>query len=100
MLVFILLTMMMGGVVLLSASLFYLNSSHVTHSHHLPGIQERTGGVVFDDVELPGIHTQDDRNQAVSSDVTQILDFTRTSHKASKQLPLLGMPDKAFYHIH
>lgn len=100
MLVFILLTMMMGGVVLLSASLFYLNSSHMTGATQLSRVQQRTGGVVFDDVELPSIHTEDDKSQATNKDVTQILDFTRTSHKSSKQLPLLGMPDKAFYHIH
>lgn len=100
MLVFILLTMMMGGVVLLSASLFYLNSSHATCSNHLSRMQQRTGGVVFDDIELPGIHTEDDKTQAAGREVAQILDFTRTSHKSSKQLPLLGMPDKAFYHIH
>jgi hypothetical protein len=100
MLVFILLTMMMGGVVLLSASLFYLNSSHATGSNHLPRMQQRTGGVVFDDVELPSIHTEEDTGQAARREVAQILDFTRTSHKSSKQLPLLGMPDKAFYHIH
>ena len=99
MLVFILLTMMMGGVVLLSASLFYLNSNHLTGTAQLSRAQQRTGGVVFDDVELPSIHAED-RGQAVSRDVAQILDFTRTSHKSSKQLPLLGMPDKAFYHIH
>ncbi|MBN1378031.1 MAG: hypothetical protein JXA04_02215 [Gammaproteobacteria bacterium] len=99
MLVFILLTMMMGGVVLLSASLFYLNSNHATCTHR-SRIQQRTGGVVFDDVELPSIHAEDDKHQAQTREVAQILDFTRTSHKSSKQLPLLGMPDKAFYHIH
>jgi hypothetical protein len=100
MLVFILLTMMMGGAILLSASLFYLNSSRATRTHHPKETQQRTNGVVFDDVELPQVRTEDEQNQAETTNVAEILDFTRTSHKSSKQLPLLGMPDKAFYHIH
>lgn len=95
MLVFILLTMMMGGVVLLSASLFYLNSSQGVGVESK--VQKRVQGVVFDDVELPSLKPA----RAISS--TQgatLLDFTRTSGKKSDQLPLLGMPDKAFYHIH
>ena len=95
MLVFILLTMMMGGVVLLSASLFYLNSGQ-TVSVQTAKVQKRVNGVVFDDVELPQLKPTRNSNKQAAT----LLDFTRTSSKKSDQLPLLGMPDKAFYHIH
>jgi hypothetical protein len=29
-----------------------------------------------------------------------LMEFTKTSRKSAKQLPLLGLPDKAFYRIH
>lgn len=100
MLMFILLTMMMGGVVLLSASLFYLKSSNAKCTSQLSETAQQADGARIDEIELSCIPSQDGKNQAPSKDITQILEFTRTSHKSSKQLPLLGMPDKAFYHIH
>lgn len=100
MLVFILLTMMMGGVVLLSASLFYLNSGMATGVAHRAERQKRVSGVVFDDVELPKIGAMHPNRAPVVRQAAELLDFTRTSRKKSDQLPLLGMPDKAFYHIH
>ena len=96
MLVFILLTMMMGGVVLLSASLFYLNSGQPV-GLNTARVHRRVDGVVFDDVELPQF--QPTHNSSTKQAAT-LLDFTRTSAKKSNQLPLLGMPDKAFYLIH
>jgi hypothetical protein len=31
---------------------------------------------------------------------SKLMEFTKTSRKSAKQLPLLGLPDKAFYRIH
>ncbi len=100
MLMFILLTMMMGGVVLLSASLFYLNSGNTKCTNRLSETAQQADGTKIDEIELSCIPSEDGKDQESSKDIAQILEFTRTSHKSSKQLPLLGMPDKAFYHIH
>ena len=97
MLIFIWLTMMMGGVVLLSASLFYLNDSQPV-VQHLGDAQRRVNGVVFDDVELPALNSP--ARKPVSQQASDLLEFTRTSCKRSNQIPLLGLPDKSFYHIH
>lgn len=98
MLVFVLLTMMMGGAVLLSASLFYL-SSNLTHQGTRKSRAQCIGDVVYDDVEFPPLGEPGEKSTGTSYS-TQLLDFTRTAHKSANQLPLLGMPDKAFYHIH
>lgn len=100
MLVFILLTMMMGGVVLLSASLFYLNSSQTSTVQAMNANQQRTGGVIFDDTEIQGLAEKSAAEPNPVKSSPALLEFTRTSRTTSKQLPLLGMPDKAFYHIH
>jgi hypothetical protein len=100
MLVFILLTMMMGGVVLLSASLFYLNSGNAAGVKYRAETHQRVTGVIFDDVELPQLSTPNPAPNQGNKQTTELLDFTRTSRTKSDQLPLLGMPDKAFYHIH
>ena len=97
MLVFILLTMMMGGVVLLSASLFYLNSGQAAGITDQSKSQRSVSGVVFDDVELPVLAQP---RSPADKQAAGLLDFTRIAGKRSNQLPLLGMPDKAFYHIH
>ena len=102
MLVFILLTMFMGGLIMLSASLLYLNNtgSHLAtnnNSFSLPGSSNK---LVYDDVELPAVAGPQPQAQAEPRDDTGLLDFTRTSQKSDKQLPLMGIPDKAFYHIH
>ncbi len=100
MLVFILLTMTMGGVVLLSASLFLMNGRNTHHPKPLPNKPSRSVGTTCDEVALACTQVQNNDDQSAGKEAAQILEFTRTSHKSSKQLPLLGMPDKAFYHIH
>lgn len=103
MLVFMLLTMFMGGAILLSASLLCLNKA--TPSQGSGFTKTANGNVVYDDMELPEIRRTSritelsyDENSASPHD--KLLEFTCTTGKADKQLPLIGMPDKAFYHIH
>lgn len=101
MLVFALLTMMMAGVVLLSASLFYLNTTPVGNVERRQQERRSTDCVVYDDVELPRLDpVSEECATPETSAANQLLGFTRTAHTSAKQLPLLGMPDKAFYHIH
>jgi hypothetical protein len=94
--------MMMAGVVLLSASLFYLNATpSVGGVERRQQARRNTDCVVYDDVELPQINPEpEDSATPEASAANQLLNFTRTAHTSAKQLPLLGMPDKAFYHIH
>jgi hypothetical protein len=100
MLVFVLLTMFLGGVIMLSASLFCLNQ--MSHSRHLQGTKGYTAArLVYDDMELPSFSEKEEW-QDETDDVrhSKLLEFTKTSRKSAKQLPLLGLPDKAFYRIH
>lgn len=105
MLVFMLLTMFMGGAILLSASLLCLNKAAPSQGSGLIKAANGANNVVYDDMELPEIHrssriveTSHDENPTSPHD--KLLEFTCTAGKADKQLPLIGMPDKAFYHIH
>ena len=102
MLVFMLLTMFMGGAIMLSASLLCLSKAHPTQNAGVSA--DRVNDVVYDDMELPRLrNTKLPSNDAVSANSEshdKLLEFTCTSGKANKQLPLMGMPDKAFYHIH
>jgi hypothetical protein len=102
MLVFVLLTMFLGGVIMLSASLFCLNQ--MSHSRHLQGTKGYTSArLVYDDMELPSFSEKEEwQDEATDEEVShsKLLEFTKTSRKSAKQLPLLGLPDKAFYRIH
>lgn len=104
MLVFMLLTMFMGGAILLSASLLCLNKA--TPSQGSGFIKTANGAnVIYDDIELPEIRRAPRVNEPTydengTSSHDKLMEFTRTAGKADKQLPLIGMPDKAFYHIH
>ena len=102
MLVFMLLTMFMGGAIMLSASLLCLSKANPTHNS--ASSANRVNDVVYDDMELPRLRNtklpSSDAVSASSDSHDKLLDFTCTAGKANKQLPLMGMPDKAFYHIH
>ena len=101
MLVFVLLTMFMGGVIMLTASLFCL-----TQMGGQPDTIKQHGytsaRLVYDDTELPSLPQLTDATEVESEDVrhSKLMEFTKTSRKSAKQLPLLGLPDKAFYRIH
>ncbi len=91
---------------MLSASLLYLNSAGDQFGQKqfcsMP-VKQPANTLIYDDVELPSISEAIDPvelENAKDPDANKILEFTRTSRKSEKQLPLLGMPDKAFYHIH
>lgn len=102
MLVFVLLTMFMGGVIMLTASLFCLtqigDNRQDTKQHGYTSAR-----LVYDDTELPSLPQLTDESEAVESEEVRhnkLMEFTKTSRKSAKQLPLLGLPDKAFYRIH
>lgn len=99
MMVFLLLTMFLGGVIMLSASLFCLNQ--MSRNHCNPD-QTRWGQaptrLIYDEMELPSLSDQPRTGEPDNHNA--LLEFTKTSRKSSKQLPLLGLPDKAFYRIH
>jgi hypothetical protein len=103
MLVFVLLTMFMGGVIMLTASLFCL-----TQMGGQPDTIKQHGytsaRLVYDDTELPSLPQQlAEGSETVESEEvrhSKLMEFTKTSRKSAKQLPLLGLPDKAFYRIH
>jgi hypothetical protein len=101
MLVFVLLTMFMGGVIMLTASLFCLtqigDNQQDTNKQH----GYTSARLVYDDTELPSL-PQQLTEASDSEDVShnKLMEFTKTSRKSAKQLPLLGLPDKAFYRIH
>jgi hypothetical protein len=104
MLVFVLLTMFMGGVIMLTASLFCL--TQIGDSRQDTKLNGYTSArLVYDDTELPSLPQQltDGAGAEIESeDVrhSKLMEFTKTSRKSAKQLPLLGLPDKAFYRIH
>lgn len=105
MLVFMLLTMFMGGAILLSASLLCLNKATPSQGSGFMKTANGTNNVVYDDMELPEIHrssrvTEPSYAETPTSPHDKLLEFTCTAGKTDKQLPLMGMPDKAFYHIH
>ena len=103
MLVFVLLTMFMGGVIMLTASLFCLtqlgDGQQDTNKQH----GYTSARLVYDDTELPSIPQQAETSANEESEEVRhnkLMEFTKTSRKTAKQLPLLGLPDKAFYRIH
>ncbi len=101
MLVFVLLTMCMGGLIMLSASLFCLHNANANEAMENNMSNSKTAiGLVYDDVELPRLDERLWTDEHPESKHNTLLDFTKTSKKSNKQLPLLGLPDKAFYHIH
>lgn len=105
MLVFMLLTMFMGGAILLSASLLCLNKATASQGSGFMKTANGTTDVVYDDMELPEIRrtpriSEPSYDENVTSSHDKLMEFTCTTGKTDKQLPLLGMPDKAFYHIH
>lgn len=105
MLVFMLLTMFMGGAILLSASLLCLNKATPSQGSGLMKTANGATNVVYDDMELPEIRrspriNEPGHDENLTSSHDKLLEFTCTAGKADKQLPLMGMPDKAFYHIH
>jgi hypothetical protein len=104
MLVFVLLTMFMGGVIMLTASLFCLTQLGDSQQDTIKQHGYTSARLVYDDTELPSIPQQAEASSATdeSEEVrhSKLMEFTKTSRKSAKQLPLLGLPDKAFYRIH
>ena len=104
MLVFVLLTMFMGGVIMLTASLFCLTQLGDSQQGTIKQHGYTSARLVYDDTELPSIPQQDEASSATEESEemrhNKLMEFTKTSRKSAKQLPLLGLPDKAFYRIH
>ncbi|GIX22390.1 MAG: hypothetical protein KatS3mg121_1173 [Gammaproteobacteria bacterium] len=92
MMIFAMLTLMMAGVILLSASLFYLGES-LNRRQTAPSVNPEW--LVFDDVERSR-----ERDGRDSADAAARGEIEPIGHRPANALPLLGMPDKAYYHIH
>lgn len=104
MLVFVLLTMFMGGVIMLTASLFCLTQLGDSQQDNTIKQHGYTSArLVYDDTELPSVPQLAETSEAEETEEvrhSKLMEFTKTSRKSAKQLPLLGLPDKAFYRIH
>lgn len=85
---------------MLSASLLCLNKADPSQGSSSSKTAGNIVSVIYDDMELPEINRGRVQDIATQDTHDQLLEFTRIAGKSKKQLPLLGMPDKAFYHIH
>lgn len=94
--------LLVSGFLVMSASLLYLH----TRQNRLEATAEETSNaeqnyIVFDDADLPEWENEswldEDSEQARHE---MIMSFTRIHGKSEKQLPIIGLPDKALYNIH
>lgn len=96
--------LLVSGFVVMSVSLLYMH----TRQNRLQTIAEETetsdaeqNYIVFDDADLPEWENDtwldEDSEQARHE---MIMSFTRIHGKSEKQLPIIGLPDKALYNIH
>jgi hypothetical protein len=97
--------MFMGGVIMLTASLFCLTQlgDNSRQDNTIKQHGYTSARLVYDDTELPSVPQLAETSEAEESEAvrhSKLMEFTKTSRKSAKQLPLLGLPDKAFYRIH
>jgi hypothetical protein len=95
--------MFMGGVIMLTASLFCLTQVSDSQQGTIKQHGYTSARLVYDDTELPSMPQLAEASETEDSEEvrhSKLMEFTKTSRKSAKQLPLLGLPDKAFYRIH